>query len=169
MSKLQGFSWAELNALFAYGPDTGLITRRVARSHNSLAGCVVGTVDGKGYLHVNVSDKFIRLHRLAWFLVHGEVPRSLDHINNIKTDNRLVNLRPCNQKQNSGNIRPPKHNTSGVKGVSWNTRRGRWHAQIKIDGKQTYLGGFHDKEEAAAAYASAARLHFGDYAKTSTR
>lgn len=157
--RLHGFTRSFLCGMFSYDPATGLVTRK------DKAASIVGTVDGKKYLHVSVYKKFIRLHQLAWFITHGWCPRALDHKNNDRTDNRLSNLRPANPKQNAGNIRAPAHNTSGFKGASLNTRSGKWHAQIKLNGKQTYLGRFDTPEEAARVYDAAAVAHFGEYAK----
>jgi hypothetical protein len=162
---LQGFTREFLASLFAYDPTTGLITRRVTRAANAKAGDVVGTVDGKGYLHVNLLGKFIRSHRLAWFLTHGEVPYHIDHCDNAKTNNRIDNLRPCDEKGNAGNASSNPRNISGYRGVSRNNRSGKWHAQIKINGKQTYLGRFDNPGEAAMAYDIAAVRHFGEFAK----
>ena len=162
---LQGFSREFLCSLFSYDPDTGIVRRRVRRS-SQLAGKAVGMVDGKGYLHVNVDKRFIRLHRLVWFMETGQVPQAgIDHRNNIRTDNRWVNLREAGQHGNSGNISIPSHNTSGFKGVSKNSRSGMWHVQIKKFGKQTYVGRYHDIRAAALVYNHAAEQHFGEFAK----
>lgn len=163
MQKLQGFSWQYLSGLFDYDPATGIVTRKVKRS-NRAAGEVVGTKDGKGYLHVSVQKKFIRLHTLGWFLYFGTI-ESIDHRNNVRTDNRIDNLRPANQQQNSGNIGLPRHNSSGYKGVSRNGRSGKWHAQLKMNGKQTYLGRDDSPHVAALLYNAHAVEHFGTFAR----
>lgn len=154
-----------MNKLFFLDVKTGALIRRVTRSPNAKAGDEVGTVDGKGYLHVNVDRKFIRLHRIVFLMHYGWEPDQIDHINTDKQDNRPENLRPTTSRQNSGNINPPKHNTSGVKGVSKNGKTGFWHAQIKINGKQTYLGRSYDMAEAKKLYEDGAKKHFGDYAR----
>lgn len=154
-----------MNELFFLDEKTGSLIRRVTRAPNAKAGDVVGTVDGKGYLHVSVDRKFIRLHRIVFLMHYGWEPHQIDHINTDKQDNRPENLRPTTSRQNSGNINPPKHNTSGVKGVSKNGKTGFWHAQIKIDGKQTYLGRSYDIAEAKKLYEDGAKKHFGDYAR----
>lgn len=159
---LHGFSFEYLAKRFDYNPDTGTVTR-AAGSWG--AGTVVGTTDGKGYLHVCINYKFVRLHQLAMFLFFGWCPKYIDHKNNDRRDNRVENLRATTTQLNAGNIRPPRHNTSGFKGASRNAKSGKWAAQIKINGKQTYLGRFDTKEEAALQYAKAAVLHFGDHAK----
>lgn len=158
---LQGFTYEFLHSLFSYDPETGLITRKITTSGRSLQGYVVGSLDGKGYLHVSVQKTFIRLHRLAYFLYYGWVPPKIDHKNRIKTDNKILNLRPTEPKTNAGNCVPHAHNTSGYKGASLNSHSGKWHAQLKINGKQTYLGRFDTAEEAAKAYDEAAKKHFG--------
>ncbi len=162
---LNGFTHQFLAELFAYDPETGVVTRRTTRAANAQAGSAVGSLDSKGYLHVNVLGKFIRLHRLAFFLHTKQVPPEVDHENNTRTDNRIRNLRPATRQQNAGNCGAMPGNTSGFKGVSLNSRSGKWHAQIKINGKQTYLGRFDDPVEAAQCYDSAARAHFGEFAK----
>lgn len=145
--------------------ETGTFTRTTPRGGRPV-GEIVGSVDGKGYLHVNYEGRFIRLHRLAWFMFFGWTPEGLlDHKNNNKQDNRILNLRLATPKQNSGNIGPPSHNTSGVKGVYWNKLRQRWQVQIKIDGRQTCLGTTDGKLVASAWYNYAAHAHFGHFAK----
>ena len=161
---LNGFTREFLSGLFSYNPRTGEILRRMDRSPNAKAGQKVGTVDGKGYLHVSVLKKFVRLHRLAFFLQTGETPLEIDHIDRDRTNNTWQNLRPALRKDNVGNSAPGVANTSGFKGVSYNKRGRVWHAQIKINGKQTYLGRSRDPLIAARLYDKAAVEHFGEFA-----
>lgn len=163
MLTLQGFTREYLASLFDYSIVTGKVYRKVKRSSQP-AGREVGTKDGKGYLHVSVNKKFIRLHRLALFLVTGKLPLQIDHADHIKTHNAWHNIRPCDACRNSGNSGIAKHNTSGLRGVSLNSQSGMWHAQIKIHGKQTYLGRRLDPVEAARLYDAAAIEHFGEFA-----
>lgn len=163
--ELQGLAWAEAWHLFDYNAETGVFTRLVKRGPR-MPGAKVGTLDGKGYLHVYYEGVFIRLHRLAWFMYLGWLPdKEIDHINNDKTDNRICNLRDVNKRQNAGNIHPPRHNTSGLKGAYFHSTKGHWQAQIKINGRQTGLGVTDNKFVAAAWYNYAAKEHFGACAK----
>lgn len=151
--------------LFLYNPETGIVTRRVTRSHNARAGDIVGTIDGKGYLHVSVNKRFYRLHRIVFLMHHGWLPHQIDHEDRDKINLRIRNLRPCTETQNKGNSSANRRNTSGFRGVSRNSRSGKWHAQIKIHGKQTYIGRFETPEQAALAYNTAAVIHFGEFAQ----
>lgn len=163
MLTLAGKTREELAALFEYSVVTGRVYRKVKRAQQP-AGKRVGTVDGKGYLHVAMERRFILLHRLAVFLLTGELPKQVDHANRDKNCNGWHNLRPCTAKGNAGNSSLSSRNTSGIKGVSQNGKTGYWHAQIKINGKQTYLGRRRTPEEAAVLYEAAARKHFGEFA-----
>lgn len=155
---------SQLKKILHYDPESGFFTNRVWRSSRSLPRQVIGTVDGKGYLHTGIDGKIYRLHRLAWMYMVGYVPKHIDHIDRDRKNNRWSNLRGASCKSNAGNSGVHKHNTSGYRGVSQNTRSGKWHAQIKINGKQTYLGRFDTPEDAAEIYDAAAKEHFGEFA-----
>jgi hypothetical protein len=82
-----------------------------------------------------------------------DTTRQVDHINGIRHDNRLENLRLVTHQQNN-------FNRTKAKGYGWNKRVRKWHAQIKIDGKQQFLGNFDSEEDAHNAYLEAKeRLH----------
>lgn len=63
-----------------------------------------------------------------------------DHINGNKLDNRKENLRTVTHSQNQLHSRLPKTNTSGVKGVVWDKKNKKWQAQLKVNGKNHFLG-----------------------------
>lgn len=158
-----------LRDLFDLDVETGVLRRRVTRAPNAVAGQIVGSKDSKGYLHVNILGRFYRVHRIIFLLHYGYDPDThIDHVDCDRLNNRPENLRPATDQQNAGNVsRLFKHNTSGYRGVSFNKRSGKWHAQIKLFGKQTYLGRFDTPEEAAATYNEAARKHFEEFARVS--
>ena len=100
-------------------------------------------------------------HRLAWLYHYGQWPNGdLDHINEVKDDNRISNLREATRAQNMQNVRRHKHNTSGYKGVSWMPDRHKWRAYIFVNYKQQHIGLYNSPEEARDARRSAeTRLH----------
>ncbi len=103
--------------LIHYNPETGLFSRLGGRRSDRV-GKVAGSPQGQGYLLIFVDGRRYRAHRLAWFYMTGEWPADgIDHVNNIKTDNRFANLRLATRAQNEMNKPPSRSNTSGVKGV----------------------------------------------------
>ena len=138
-----------------YNPITGNFTRKVGKNK-------VGSLDKDGYLCIKVSNKTYKAHRLAWYLHYGDWPKDqLDHINGVRDDNRIENLREVTSQQNNFNRKPNSNSTSNYKGVSWCKRDKVWVSQIVVSGKNTRLGNFRSEIEAATAYDNAARVAHG--------
>ena len=172
-----------VRSILDYDPKTGLfIWRRrpldmfasagVARAWNTrYAGSVAGSIHndrGRSYIQISVRGRMYWAHRLAWLHYHGEWPsRGLDHKDTDGTNNRIDNLRCATQAQNVANSRLRRTSRTGLKGVSWNTARQKFVAQIKANGQYRGLGYFDTPEEAHAAYVSAAKQMNGEFARTS--
>lgn len=117
-----------------------------------------------GYVQIMIDRKVYSGHRLAWLYVYGEWPRGqIDHVNGIRNDNRIANLRESSQAQNCGNVTRHQDNKSGYKGVF--KCRGKWQAQVCRDGVKRHLGTFETPEAAHAAYCDAAKQVFGEFAR----
>lgn len=150
-------------AEWAYDAATGVITKRAT---GEVVGGRQNTGYGYGQVRWSQNGKSYAAHRLAWLLETGAWPTGyVDHANNDHGDNRFENLRDCTQSQNLGNQRRRITSKSGVKGVYWDTRRAKWHAQIAVNGKSRTLGRFDSKDDAATAYAKAAHETFGEFAR----
>lgn len=108
-------------------------------------------LDLGGYMNGSVLGKRYRAHRLAWLLHYGEWPIEVDHINGVRSDNRLINLRSVNVGINVKNRRLRTDNKSGYYGVYWSKSNKKWVAQIPKDGKVRYLGSFSNLDDAALA------------------
>ena|SRR5438105_9984711 len=151
-----------LRELLDYAPETGLFYWRVRRGCAG-AGRQAGSLHTVGYRVIRVDGVTHLAHRLAWLHVHGDHPiAEIDHVNGNRMDNRITNLRQCSRGQNARNV--TTRNACGFKGIYH--RRSRWHAQISVNGRRTYLGSYENAEQAAAAYDSAARLHYDEFART---
>ena len=150
----------ELKSLVHYNQETGLFTW-IKKKPQGRYKQHLGWITSKGYIEICIAQKRLKAHRWAWFYVYGELPEQIDHINEIKTDNRLCNLRVVTNKQNHENRGAQKNNTSGFKGV---TKRGnKFIAQIMHNQKQHYLGIFESAEEASNMYKSKANEFFSHY------
>lgn len=109
----------------------------------------LGSHDHYGYLTIKINRKHYKVHRLVWLKAHGNWPRGeIDHINGVKDDNRLVNMREVNRVEQNVNRAKPMNNTSGVIGVGWDNTRNKWYARIGVNNKHINLGRFSEFDEA---------------------
>ena len=148
-----------LKELLDYDPETGVFVRKASRG-TAKAGSVAGCMYNTGYIMIRIDSKDYTAHRLAWLYVYGCWPTNqIDHINRVKDDNRLCNLREATQSENNWNVGKYKNNKSGLTGVSWHNSTKKWQAQISVNGKLIYLGLFDTPEEGHAAYLKAKAAH----------
>lgn len=157
----------ELSELISYCPDTGMFTWAPNRPL-SVAGKVAGSVDLKGYTVIRVLGKLHKAHRLAWFIVTGEWPEQVDHIDGNRSNNKFENLREATQAENAQNRGVMATNKSGVTGVFWASREGKWGASHSVNGKHVSLGRFTNFDEAVKARLEAkAKTHLFHPGQTS--
>ena len=110
--------------------------------------------DGNGYYKVKLykdGKKYNKkVHRLVatTFLKKIKDKPFVDHINRIRTDNRLSNLRWCNRRENGINTGISKNNTSGVIGVHYHKNKKLWDASIQIEANKQKRKCFKNKEDA---------------------
>ncbi|MDS1650714.1 HNH endonuclease signature motif containing protein [Escherichia coli] len=106
-----------------------------------------------GYIAIGFFGREYREHRIIWEMFNGPIPEGyeIDHINHIKSDNRLENLRLTTHYENSLNQPMHKDNSSGVCGVGWFKSRKKWKAYIGYHGKCITLGYFDNFEDAVNA------------------
>jgi len=145
-----------LRELLHYNPDTGVFTWRASRGHLA-AGRIAGYGNGRGYIQIKVDDRAYVAHRLAWLYMHGRFPSAqLDHINGVRGDNRIANLREASQSENQQNIKGARRGSATRLGVSF--AKGKWRAEIQVNGRRTNLGHYPTEDSAHAAYLSAKRV-----------
>ncbi len=126
-----------------------------------IKGCLLKPGLMNGYLNCSFSventKQNYKVHQLVAMAFLNYKPNGrfivVDHINNIKTDNRLENLQVITQRYNV--VKDLKIGTSKHTGVYWHTKAKKWTACIRINGKKTYLGVFIDEDEAGLAYQNA--------------
>lgn len=156
---------AYLRSVLHYSPRSGVWTWRVDMG-NKTAGRVAGFTRPDGYYYIMIKRKIFSAHRLAWLYMTGEWPPArIDHKRGIGFDNRWARIRLATHSQNLANTGPYKTNTSGYKGAFLHKPSGRWFSAISVQGKRHHLGYFDTAKLAHAAYAKAARKHFGEFAR----
>lgn len=131
---------------YTYNFETGEVISpkgKIIRSKNKFGYLTIGSYNPNFNL---------RLHIFGWYYIHREVVECLDHINGVKDDNRLCNLRSVTLQQNQWN----RHNS---KGYSWNKLKNKWQSHITFNWKRYHLGYFNTEEEARQAYLNAKEIY----------
>lgn len=147
---------------FAYDPETGVLDR-IGEAGSA------GSQNSSGYKTVSFQGQGYLVHRIIWQMVYGDVNgRQVDHANGVKTDNRLVNLRPASDQTNSWNKGLRKSKLVPFKGVTVDRRNGRFKAHIVVNGRRVSLGRYDRAEDAAEAYRAASVKRFGFFANSGT-
>ena len=111
---------------------------------------VKGSV-GRGYRQVSINNKLYLYHRLVYFL-HNDGwdiddtcrDNSIDHIDRNRLNNSIENLRVVTNQQNQWN--------TDAKGYTFDKARGKYKAQIIVNGKNNNLGRFVSEDDARNAY-----------------
>lgn len=120
---------------------------KVRPSNLAVCGTVAGYRNTKdSYWRVVVQGKMYLKHRLVFLYHHGNLPKYVDHINGNREDNRIENLRLATQAENARNAKLPRHNTSGIKGVSRAKKDRNWTCSLRTNKKLKTVGGFETKE-----------------------
>lgn len=147
---------SDLQALVDYNPETGLLTWKARpdnlRFNSKLSGRPAFAQMAKGYFTGRLGGKNYKAHRVAWAVHFGEWPAGqIDHINGVRTDNRLLNLRVVTNAENSKNQKRRSTNTSGEACVTWFARDRKWWVKINVDGWPKHVGFFDAFDDAVAA------------------
>jgi hypothetical protein len=144
----------------SYNPNTGVFIwiKPICKYPINMT---AGNKRADGRITIRFNNKRYYAHRLAWYFSYGEFPnRSIDHINQDPSDNRLCNLREAVDADNIQNISKARiDNKSGYRGVCWDKSKNKWMSKITSDNKQIFLGYFDTKEKAHDAYLAAKRKH----------
>lgn len=144
-------SFEEANYLLKLDKDTGYLYWKVKVSDKIKLGMRAGSIAKNGYRQIKVNNKVYNEHRLIWFMNYGYWPTEVDHINQNKQDNRIVNLREVPRFINAHNKTKAQENSSTkYRGVRWD--KNKYTATITFRGETIRLGRFTTQEEAHKAY-----------------
>ena len=150
-----------LKELFDYDPATGWFTNRGSRGR-AKGGARAGAVAHASYRRIIIDYKKYYEHHLAWFYVHGEWPKEMDHADGDAGNNAIANLRLCNRTQNNCNAQQ-ETGQSGLRGAYLDKRNLQWYSKIQFGGQVRFLGNFSSAEEAHEAFTTAARELHGEF------
>lgn len=152
--------WLERDGKYFLNPSVYPLERRVRRWNRTWAGKpALSYLNPNGYLQGTILKQVFLAHRVAWAIRSGSWPNGdIDHINGIRTDNRMENIRVVSRLENSRNQKICALNTSGVTGVS-PIPSGKWRATISQGGKYIHLGVFATVGEAEEARKSAEKKY----------
>jgi hypothetical protein len=152
---------AELKSKLHYNTETGIFTRFIKYKNQIKK---AGSKQTNGYIYISINKIDYLAHRLAWLYVYGEFPKNqIDHINRIRDDNKISNLRESTQSENLMNISISSHNTSGYKGVSFDKSKNKFMACIQINSRQIFIGRYKTAKEASIAYSNYAKEIQGEF------
>jgi hypothetical protein len=142
----------KLKELFDYRQD-GTLTWRVRMANCLQIGDIAGRRHVKaGYHEIKIDGKLYRRSRLVYCWHHGYFPENdVDHINRLRHDDRVENLREVARQCNNRNCKIRRDNSSGIKGVSWEKTQKKWKAHIAVDKKTYTLGRYKSLANAACA------------------
>lgn len=159
---------AYLKRILHYCPLTGVFTWLETRGlggRGAVAGMVAGTSISTRYVSIRIDGTRYQAHRLAWLYATGAFPPGdIDHVNGVRNDNRLANLRAATRVQNSANRGVNRNNTTGVKGVTFRQRTRRYEVRLECAGRRRYVGGYPTLAAAKAAYWREANQKHGAFA-----
>jgi hypothetical protein len=148
-----------LKSILYYNPKTGIFRWKPNNRGNNTGGKIAGHKNKiHGYVEIRITGYgLFRAHRLAWFYVYGVWPDYIDHINLIRHDNILINLRNVSNQVNNQN-RKIHHQEGRLLGASFCRKSSNWQSSIYINGKSYGLGKFKTQQEAHDAYMLALEL-----------
>ena len=148
---------ALIRDLFDYNASTGDLLWKSPKG-GVAKGREAGYINHYGYRRVGIQGMEHAAHRVVWAYHFGKWPDSeIDHLNGVRHDNRIDNLRDVSRRGNNQNkVCHRRGNMFGATMRKDSFRRKPWQAQIVIDGKGVYIGSYATEQEAHEAYLKAA-------------
>ncbi len=149
-NKKTSITYQQLKETLFYNKETGIFTWKIKRK--GIKKSIAGYKDSQGYIIITIKKKRYKASRLAWLYVYGYFPENpIDHINQIRSDNRIKNLRVVSFQCNMRNRKVGKNNKTGISGICCETKGKGWRVFIYVNKKCKNLGTYEDFDEAVCA------------------
>ncbi|QQK88435.1 homing endonuclease [Providencia phage PSTRCR_114] len=154
-------TYSRLREVLDYNEHTGVFKWKVPSGNRCKIGVELKPSASTKYLLITIDGRTYRAHRLAWLYVHKTLPDYLiDHIDGNTHNNAISNLRQADRITNGYNSKLRKDSKTGIKGVTWDSRRGKYRVTIVVNKVQIHLGRYSDIELATLVSEEArAKLH----------
>lgn len=142
----------KLEILKGKGWTCNFLTGEIFNSYEKISNCI----SNKGYIQCATTFKGktinIKGHQFIYFMYHGKIPKIIDHINCVRDDNRIINLREVSFQENAFNKR-------NVKGFYYDKNKKKYRSAIKVNEKNIFLGYFNNELDAHKAYLQAKKIY----------
>lgn len=142
-----------LSTIINYNPETGVFTWTKNRGKIK-EGTQAGFINKRGWRLIKINKTEYRAGRLAFFIINNRWPEELiDHINGVRADDRLCNLKEVSSRENTQN--KIRHREGHLQGAWQIKNNSKWYSQIYSNGIKKHLGVFETEKEAHNAYIKA--------------
>jgi hypothetical protein len=135
--------------------ERGVTYEPISGNIYGIKGGLITALNDKGYqvinLRYNGKKITIKGHQFAYYFIHKNCPKCIDHKDNNKSNNKIDNLREVTNQQNTWN--------SKSKGYSYDKSNNKYRSEIMLNGKRTNLGNFNTENEARQAYLDAKKIY----------
>lgn len=152
-------------ALKVFNYSNGKLYWKIKSSYRLNIGDEAGYLKSSGYVAIAYAGKVYRAHRLIYLMFNGVIPKTLDHINGNRSDNRIENLREATDSQNQHNRKVNSKNPTKCKNVRWIARIKRYWVALNVNKQCISLGYFKDLELADLVAQEARNKYHGQFAK----
>jgi hypothetical protein len=168
VKKYENITFEDASNMFELNSKEGNLIWKVSNSNRVKIGDIAGHYNKKNKaIVVGINGNTYYAHRIIFLLVTGRWPDGeIDHIDGNRLNNVPSNLRECTRLQNQRNLGISARNKSGVKGVSWDSKRKLWFVCISTGKKTKALGRYNSLEDAAEAYQKASIQFHGEFRRT---
>lgn len=131
-----------LRSVLDYNPETGDFRwKKNAGTRAKIGDIACKKIDANGYYVIGLDSKLYKAHRLAYYISYGIEPTGfeVDHINQIRHDNKICNLRLATRSQNQRNVKTRKTSSTGYKCIQLRTDPegySFYHIRVSFNGKR---------------------------------